>query len=174
MLVTTLLRQHHPVKFVYIFVGISLDRVTDSGVVMDSRMSFSMHIDITVEKALAMLGFMFQVSSGILILLFRIVDLTVRRLVGNKRFCLFKNSLIRLIYSSHRQEYILIEIYMKNKKCLFLYRILGHFMSHLCARSLSTQVVSDGLFMTCTSIEWSLCGEVCSSSKRRPTSFDPP
>jgi hypothetical protein len=118
MLVTTFLRQHHPVQFVYILGGISLDRVTDSGVVMDSRMSFSRHIDITVEKALAMLGFMFQVSSGILIL-------------------------------------------------------LGHFMSHLCARSLSTQVVYDGFFMTCTSIGWSLYGDVCSSSIRRPMSFDP-
>jgi hypothetical protein len=40
--------------------GIILDRVnstTDLEVVMDSRLSFSGHIGITVEKALAMLGF---------------------------------------------------------------------------------------------------------------------
>jgi hypothetical protein len=76
-----------PVKFVNILGGISLDRVIDLGIVMDSRMSFSRHIYITVRKALA----------------------------------------------------ILI--------------LLGHFMCHLCARSLSTQVVFDGLFMTCT-LEW--------------------
>jgi hypothetical protein len=40
--------------------GIILDRVdsiTDLGVVMDSRMSLSKQIDVTVGKALAMLGF---------------------------------------------------------------------------------------------------------------------
>jgi hypothetical protein len=45
--------------------GIILDRVdsfTNLGVVMDSRMSFSRHIDVTVEKALAMLGFVKRLS----------------------------------------------------------------------------------------------------------------
>jgi hypothetical protein len=41
--------------------GIVLDRVdsiTDLGVVMDRRMSFNIrHMDITVERVLAMLGF---------------------------------------------------------------------------------------------------------------------
>jgi hypothetical protein len=35
-----------------------VDSITDLLVVMDSRMSFSMHIDVTIEKALAMLGVM--------------------------------------------------------------------------------------------------------------------
>jgi hypothetical protein len=42
-----------------------VDSITDLGVVMDSRMSFSWHIDVT---ALAMLGFV-KILSGILILL---------------------------------------------------------------------------------------------------------
>jgi hypothetical protein len=53
-------RLRHPVKFSYMLGGIILDRVdsiTDLGVVMDSRMSFSKHIDVTVGKTLAMVGF---------------------------------------------------------------------------------------------------------------------
>jgi hypothetical protein len=46
--------------------GIILDRVdsiTDlGGVVMNSRMSFSRHIDVLVGKALAMLGFVKRLS----------------------------------------------------------------------------------------------------------------
>jgi hypothetical protein len=54
------------VEFSYQLKGIILDRVdsiTDLGVVMDSRMSFSRHIDVTVGKALAMLGFVKRLSS---------------------------------------------------------------------------------------------------------------
>jgi hypothetical protein len=57
----------HPVEFSYILEDIILDRVTsiitDLGVVMDSRMSFSRHIDVTVAKALAMLRFV-KILSG--------------------------------------------------------------------------------------------------------------
>jgi hypothetical protein len=47
----TFSRVRHPVKFSYMLRGIILDRVdsiTDLGVVMDSRMSFSRHIDFSV------------------------------------------------------------------------------------------------------------------------------
>jgi hypothetical protein len=53
-------RLRHHVEFPYMLGGIILDRVdsiTDLGVVMDSRMSFSGHIEVTVGKAMAMLGF---------------------------------------------------------------------------------------------------------------------
>jgi hypothetical protein len=56
----TFLRLRHPVEFYYMLGGIILDRVdsiTDLEVVMDSRMSFSKHIDVTIGKALAMLGY---------------------------------------------------------------------------------------------------------------------
>jgi hypothetical protein len=46
--------------------GIILDRVdsiTVLGVVMDCKMSFSRHIDVTVGKILAMLGFV-KILSG--------------------------------------------------------------------------------------------------------------
>jgi hypothetical protein len=39
-----------------------VDSITDLGVVMDSRMSISKHIDVTVRKALAMLGFVKRLS----------------------------------------------------------------------------------------------------------------
>jgi hypothetical protein len=48
-------RLRHPVKFCSMLGAIILDYVdsiTDLGVVMDSRMSFSMHIDVAVGKAL--------------------------------------------------------------------------------------------------------------------------
>jgi hypothetical protein len=49
----------------YMLRRIILDRVnsiTDLRVVMDSNMSFSRHIDVTVGKALAMLGFVRRLS----------------------------------------------------------------------------------------------------------------
>jgi hypothetical protein len=61
----TFLRPRHPVEFSNVLWGIMLDRVnynTDLEVVMDSRMSFSRHIDVTVGKALAMLGFVKRLS----------------------------------------------------------------------------------------------------------------
>jgi hypothetical protein len=54
-------------KILFMLGGIILDRVDTT--VMDSRMSFSKHIDVTIGKALAMLGFLKRLSSGILILL---------------------------------------------------------------------------------------------------------
>jgi hypothetical protein len=51
-------RLRNPVEFPYMLEVVILARVnsiTDLGVVMDSRMSFSRHIDVTVGKALAML-----------------------------------------------------------------------------------------------------------------------
>jgi hypothetical protein len=45
--------------------GVILDRVdsiTELEVVMDSRMSFSKHVDVTVGKALAMMGFVKKLS----------------------------------------------------------------------------------------------------------------
>jgi hypothetical protein len=45
--------------------GIILDRVdsiNDLGVIMDSKMAFTGHIDVTVERALAMLGFVKRLS----------------------------------------------------------------------------------------------------------------
>jgi hypothetical protein len=56
----TFLRLRHPVEFSYMLRGIILERVnsiTDLRVVMDSRMSLSMHIVVTVGNAVAMLGF---------------------------------------------------------------------------------------------------------------------
>jgi hypothetical protein len=56
----TFSRLCHPVDFFYMLAGIILDRVdsiTDLGVVMDSRMSLSKQIDVTVGKVTAMLGF---------------------------------------------------------------------------------------------------------------------
>jgi hypothetical protein len=58
-------RLRHPVEFFYMLGCIILDRVdstTDLGVVMDSSMSFSRHIEVTVRKALAMLGFVKRMS----------------------------------------------------------------------------------------------------------------
>jgi hypothetical protein len=61
----TLSRLRHPVEFSYMLEGIILDRVdsiTDLEVVMDSKMSFSRHIDVTVGMALAMLRFVKRLS----------------------------------------------------------------------------------------------------------------
>jgi hypothetical protein len=55
----------HLVEFSYMLRSIILDcvdSITDLGVVMDGRMSFSRHIDATVRKALAMLGFVKRLS----------------------------------------------------------------------------------------------------------------
>jgi hypothetical protein len=41
--------------------GIILDRV-DLGVIMDNKMSFTGHIDVTIGRALAMLGFVKRLS----------------------------------------------------------------------------------------------------------------
>jgi hypothetical protein len=51
--------------FSYMLEGVILDRVdsiTKLEVVMDSRMSFSKHVDVTVGKALAMMGFVKRLS----------------------------------------------------------------------------------------------------------------
>jgi hypothetical protein len=52
-------RLRHPIEFSYMLGGIILDRVdsiNDLGVIMDSKMSFTGHIDVMVGRALAMLG----------------------------------------------------------------------------------------------------------------------
>jgi hypothetical protein len=46
-------RLHHPVEYSYMLEGIIVDRVdsiTDLGVVMDSRLSFSMHFELRSER----------------------------------------------------------------------------------------------------------------------------
>jgi hypothetical protein len=56
----TFLRLRHPIDFLYMLGGIILDRVdsiNDLGVIMDSKVSFTGHIDVTVRRVLAMLGF---------------------------------------------------------------------------------------------------------------------
>jgi hypothetical protein len=61
----TFLRLCHPVEFSYMLDSLILDRVdsiTDLGIVIDSRMSFSRHIDVMVGKALAMLWFVKSLS----------------------------------------------------------------------------------------------------------------
>jgi hypothetical protein len=61
----TLSRLRHPVEFSYMLEGIILDRVdsiTDLEVVIDSKMSFSSHIDVTVGMVLAMLRFVKRLS----------------------------------------------------------------------------------------------------------------
>jgi hypothetical protein len=53
-------RLRDPIEFSYMLGGIILDRVVtikDLGVIMESKMSFTGQIDVTVERALAMLGF---------------------------------------------------------------------------------------------------------------------
>jgi hypothetical protein len=56
----TFSRLRHHLKFSYMLRGIILDR--DLRLVMDSKISFSMHIDVTVGKALAMLRFVKRLS----------------------------------------------------------------------------------------------------------------
>jgi hypothetical protein len=61
----TFSRLRHPIEFSYMLGGIILDRIdsiNDSGVIMDSKMSFKGHIDVTVGRALAMLGFVRRLS----------------------------------------------------------------------------------------------------------------
>jgi hypothetical protein len=56
-------RLRHPIEFSYMLDGIILDRVDsidDLGIIMDSKMSFTGHID--VGRALATLGFMKRLS----------------------------------------------------------------------------------------------------------------
>jgi hypothetical protein len=53
-------RLRHPIEFSYMLGGHILDRVdsiNDLGVIMDSKVSFNEHIDVTVGRALAMLRF---------------------------------------------------------------------------------------------------------------------
>jgi hypothetical protein len=65
----TFSRFSHPVELFYMLGGLILgraDSITDLGVVMDSRMSFSRHIYVTFRKALAflaMLGFVKRILS---------------------------------------------------------------------------------------------------------------
>jgi hypothetical protein len=62
----TFSRLRHPyIAFSYMVGGIILDRVNsvnDLGVIMDSKVSFTGHIDVTVGRALAMLGFVKRLS----------------------------------------------------------------------------------------------------------------
>jgi hypothetical protein len=64
----TFSRLRHPIEFSYMLGGIILNRVdsadsiNDLGVIMDSKMSFTGHIDVTVGRALAMLGFVKKLS----------------------------------------------------------------------------------------------------------------
>jgi hypothetical protein len=49
----------HPIEFLYMLGGIILDRVdsiNDLGVIMDRKISFTGYVDVTVGRALAMLG----------------------------------------------------------------------------------------------------------------------
>jgi hypothetical protein len=58
-------RLRHPIEFSFMLGGIILDRVNsinDLGVIMDSKMSFTGYIDVTVGRALAMLGFVKRLS----------------------------------------------------------------------------------------------------------------
>jgi hypothetical protein len=53
------------IEFLYMVGGIILDRVNsvnDLGVIMDSKVSFTGHIDVTVGRAFAMLGFVKRLS----------------------------------------------------------------------------------------------------------------
>jgi hypothetical protein len=61
----TFSRLRHPIEFSYMLGGNIFDRVdsiNDLGVIMYSKMSFTGHIDVTVGKALAMLGFVRRLS----------------------------------------------------------------------------------------------------------------
>jgi hypothetical protein len=61
----TFSRLRHPVEFLYMLGGVILDRVdslNDFGVIMDSKMSFTGHIYVTVGRVLAMLGFVKRYS----------------------------------------------------------------------------------------------------------------
>jgi hypothetical protein len=61
----TFSRLCHAIKFSYMLGGITLDRVessNDLGVIIDSKMSYTGHIDVTVRSALVMLGFVKRLS----------------------------------------------------------------------------------------------------------------
>jgi hypothetical protein len=61
----TFSRLRHPIEFSYMLGGIILDRVdsiNDLGVIMNSKMSFTGHINVTVGSVLAMLGFVKRLS----------------------------------------------------------------------------------------------------------------
>jgi hypothetical protein len=61
----TFSRLRHPIEFSYMLCGINLDRVdfiNDLGVIMDSKVSFTGQIDVTVGRALAMLWFVKKLS----------------------------------------------------------------------------------------------------------------
>jgi hypothetical protein len=58
-------RLRHLIEFSYMLGGIIHDRVdsiNDLEVIMDNKMSFTGHIDVTVGRALAMLGFVRRLS----------------------------------------------------------------------------------------------------------------
>jgi Reverse transcriptase (RNA-dependent DNA polymerase) len=59
-------RSFSPVRFSYTIGSSTLERVvsiTDLGVILDSKLSFRNHIDATIAKGLAMLGFIKRLSS---------------------------------------------------------------------------------------------------------------
>jgi hypothetical protein len=61
----TFSRLRHPIEFLYMLGGIILDRVdsiNDLGVIMDSKMSFTGYVDVTVGRDLVMLGFVKRLS----------------------------------------------------------------------------------------------------------------
>jgi hypothetical protein len=61
----TFSRLRQSTEFFYMLGGIILgriDSINDLGVIMDSKMSFTGHIEVTVGKALAMLGFVKRLS----------------------------------------------------------------------------------------------------------------
>jgi hypothetical protein len=61
----TFAKLRHPIEFLYILGGNILDcvdSINDLGVIMDSKVSFTGHIDVTVGRTLAMLGFVKRFS----------------------------------------------------------------------------------------------------------------
>jgi hypothetical protein len=61
----TFSRLRQSLEFFYMLGGIILgriDSINDLGVIMDSKMPFTGHIEVTVGKALAMLGFLKRLS----------------------------------------------------------------------------------------------------------------
>jgi hypothetical protein len=56
----------HPFEFSYVLGRVILDRIdsiSDLRVIMDSKISFAEHIDVALEKALALLAFVKRISS---------------------------------------------------------------------------------------------------------------
>jgi hypothetical protein len=61
----TFANSRHPVKFSHMLSWTVLDRVSsisDLGVIMDEKMTFSEHVDVMVAKAFALLGFIIRLS----------------------------------------------------------------------------------------------------------------